>query len=57
MFPLTIGGFSGDTMINIMMMTPQQKLFIAGYSWDKSLIDIIPHGEVNFYAYFDYSGT
>jgi hypothetical protein len=35
MFPLTIGGFSGNTVIEMMIMTPQQKLFIAGYSWDK----------------------
>ena len=34
MLPLTIGGFSGDTMIDKMMVTPEMKFFIAAYSWD-----------------------
>jgi hypothetical protein len=54
MFPLTIGGFDGNTWIDIMMMTPDSKLFIAGESSDSSLVNTVPNGGAKFYAYFDY---
>jgi hypothetical protein len=57
MFPLTLGGFTSDTIIQRIVFTGNQKILIAAITTDPSIIDTTTFSIGNFLAYFDYQNT